>query len=135
MTACMNRALIAELEKLDADERLRLAYDLLDQMRSNRYQAGWYTNAAFAAGTVPDITPDKTRHIFEEIERRWGEGEPFSSRPNSDRHILPWLEKQGLRKRVARSILSDWLTNQMLRSETYSAKTKAKGLKVVKWPG
>ena len=29
-----------------------LAYDLLDQMRSNRYQAGWYTNAAFAAGTV-----------------------------------------------------------------------------------
>ena len=30
-----------------------LAYDLLDQMRTNRYQAAWYTNASFAAGTVP----------------------------------------------------------------------------------
>jgi len=29
-----------------------LAYDLLDQMRSNRYQASWYTDASFASGTV-----------------------------------------------------------------------------------
>lgn len=29
-----------------------LAYDLLDQMRSNRYQAGWYTGASFAANSV-----------------------------------------------------------------------------------
>ena len=35
MTACMNRALIAELEKLDADERLRLAYDLLDSVAND----------------------------------------------------------------------------------------------------
>jgi putative addiction module component (TIGR02574 family) len=28
----MNRVLMAELEKLDADERLRLAYDLLDSV-------------------------------------------------------------------------------------------------------
>ena len=35
MMACMNRALIAELEKLDADERLRLAYDLLDSVAND----------------------------------------------------------------------------------------------------
>lgn len=29
-----------------------LAYDLLDQMRSNRYQAAWYTNATFAANSI-----------------------------------------------------------------------------------
>lgn len=29
-----------------------LAYDLLDQMRANRYQAAWYSNAGFAAGSV-----------------------------------------------------------------------------------
>lgn len=29
-----------------------LAYDLLDQMRANRYQSAWYTNATFAAGSV-----------------------------------------------------------------------------------
>jgi len=28
----MNKALMAELEKLDSDERLRLAYDLLDSV-------------------------------------------------------------------------------------------------------
>lgn len=29
-----------------------LAYDLLDQMRANRYQAAWYSGATFAAGAV-----------------------------------------------------------------------------------
>jgi len=29
-----------------------LAYDLLDQMRSNRYQAHWYNGATFAANSV-----------------------------------------------------------------------------------
>lgn len=33
-----------------------LAYDLLDQMRANRYQAAWYTTAAsFNAGAVSNI--------------------------------------------------------------------------------
>ncbi len=31
----MNRALITELAKLDADERLRLAYDLLDSVAND----------------------------------------------------------------------------------------------------
>jgi putative addiction module component (TIGR02574 family) len=31
----MNKALIVELEKLDADERLRLAYDLLDSVAND----------------------------------------------------------------------------------------------------
>ncbi len=29
-----------------------LAYELLDQMRANRYQYAWYTNASFTAGSV-----------------------------------------------------------------------------------
>ncbi|WP_434988473.1 type IV pilus modification protein PilV [Xanthomonas melonis] len=29
-----------------------LAYDLLDQMRSNRFQSAWYTDATFSANTV-----------------------------------------------------------------------------------
>ena len=29
-----------------------LTYDLLDQMRANRYQAAWYSNAGFTAGSV-----------------------------------------------------------------------------------
>jgi type IV pilus assembly protein PilV len=29
-----------------------LAYDLIDQMRANRYQAAWYSTASFSPGTV-----------------------------------------------------------------------------------
>jgi type IV pilus assembly protein PilV len=29
-----------------------LAYDLLDQMRANRFQSAWYSGASFTAGTV-----------------------------------------------------------------------------------
>lgn len=34
-----------------------LAYDLLDQMRANRYQASQYTAASFAAGSAPAKGP------------------------------------------------------------------------------
>ncbi|MBB3813763.1 type IV pilus assembly protein PilV [Xanthomonas arboricola] len=34
-----------------------LAYDLIDQMRSNRYQVGQYTAATFAAGAVTATGP------------------------------------------------------------------------------
>jgi type IV pilus assembly protein PilV len=29
-----------------------LAYDLIDQMRANRFQAAWYSTASFSAGSV-----------------------------------------------------------------------------------
>ena len=87
------------------------------------------------AAQIPDITPDKTRLIFNEIERRWGEAEPFSSSGNSDRFILPYLEGQGLKNRIARRLLASWLSNQMLRSEIFNSNSKAKGLRVIKWPG
>jgi putative addiction module component (TIGR02574 family) len=40
----MNKALMAELEKLDPDERLRLAYDLLDSV-AQAEKAGSVTEA------------------------------------------------------------------------------------------
>jgi hypothetical protein len=89
----------------------------------------------FTGGAVPDITPDKARHILEEVERRWAEGAPFSASHVSDRYIVPYLEGQGIKRKVAKGILGSWLANQMLKSETYSTKTKAKGLRVAKWPG
>jgi hypothetical protein len=83
----------------------------------------------------PDITPDKTRQIFEEIEKRWDDGEPFSASGNSERFILHYLVNQGLKQKVARRVLASWLSNQMLRSEIFNSNSKAKGLRVVKWPG
>ncbi|BCX43317.1 MULTISPECIES: type IV pilus modification protein PilV [Stenotrophomonas] len=37
-----------------------LAYDMLDQMRSNRYQAAWYTNATFAANSIKSSSCTRT---------------------------------------------------------------------------
>jgi hypothetical protein len=85
-------------------------------------------------GALSVVTAERTRAIFEEIKRRWEEGEPFSSSANSDRCILPYLESQGLRKKVAKQMLGSWLATQMLRSEVFNTNTKAKGLRVAKWP-
>ena len=85
-------------------------------------------------GALSVVTAERTRAIFEEIERRWEEGEPFSSSANSDRCILPYLESQGLKKKVAKKALASWLVTQMLRSEVFNTNKKAKGLRVAKWP-
>ncbi|PPU76257.1 type IV pilus modification protein PilV [Xanthomonas cucurbitae] len=37
-----------------------LAYDLLDQMRSNRFQSAWYTDATFSANTVTSTSCSRT---------------------------------------------------------------------------
>lgn len=34
-----------------------LAYDLIDQMRANRFQAAWYSTASFSAGSVTVAGP------------------------------------------------------------------------------
>lgn len=49
-----------------------LAYDLLDQMRANRFQSAWYTAAGFDAGTVTGCgaPPTGTVSIAGSI-RRW----------------------------------------------------------------
>ena len=40
-----------------------LAYDLTEQMRSNRHQSAWYTNATFAPGTVSATDTACTRPV------------------------------------------------------------------------
>ena len=50
----MNRALMAELEKLDADERVRLAYDLVDSVAR--------------ATSAPPITEAQRRELRRRLE-------------------------------------------------------------------
>ena len=145
----------ADAERVGADEDEANQFLRLDDAKANQSlisgRARWYRRESvelangdqvgvlvpheFAeAAQVPDITPDKARQIFTEIERRWNDNEPFSSSGNSDRFILPYLERQGLKNRIARRLLAGWFSTQMLRSETHNLKTKAKGLRVIKWP-
>lgn len=48
-----------------------LAYDLLDQMRANRFQASWYSTAGFDAGTVTacGAPPTGTVSVADSIAR------------------------------------------------------------------
>jgi hypothetical protein len=45
------------------------------------------------------------------------------------------VQRFGVSKRAAKALLSDWITNAMVRVEVCDSHTKSKGLKVMKWPG
>jgi hypothetical protein len=145
-----------DAEQLGVEEEDRHLYLRLDDAKANLSlmsgSATWYRRESITiangdevgvlvshdflpAAVRPDITPNQTRQIFEEVERRWAQAEPFSASGNSHRCIVTYLIQQGLKKSVARRVLAAWLINQMLRSEIFNSKSKAKGLRVVKWPG
>jgi hypothetical protein len=45
------------------------------------------------------------------------------------------VQSHGLGARTARRLLADWLINGMVVAELFDSDSKAKGLKVVRWPG
>ena len=45
------------------------------------------------------------------------------------------VQRFGLSKKAAKSLLSDWIANAMVRVEVVDSHAKIKGLKVMKWPG
>ena len=50
-------------------------------------------------GALSVITAEQDTGDLRGDQRRWDEGEPFSSSPNSDRCIFPYLEHQGFRRK------------------------------------
>jgi hypothetical protein len=45
------------------------------------------------------------------------------------------VQSFGLSAKSARRLLRDWLSNGMVTSEIYNSDSKARGLKVLRWPG
>ena len=74
--------------------------------------------------------------ILKTIDQRWRDGNPLSGSPQSPRYVVPLMVRlHGLSSRVARRLLTDWITNGMVVAETYDSDSKAKGLRVLQWPG
>lgn len=82
------------------------------------------------------VSAHRATEILNAIDERWQSGNPFSASPQSDRYVVPMMvQRFGLAKKSARSLLADWVSNAMVRVEVYDTDAKAKGLRVLKWPG
>jgi hypothetical protein len=70
------------------------------------------------------------------IDQHWRDATPFSASVQSPRYIVPTMVQSfGLSAKSARRLLRDWLSNGMVTSEIYNSDSKARGLKVLRWPG
>ena len=82
------------------------------------------------------ISTHRATKILKLIDERWHAGNPVSASPQSERYVVPiMVQRFGVSKRTAKALLSDWITNAMVRIEISNSHTKIKGLKVMKWPG
>ena len=82
------------------------------------------------------VTTFTVTQILKEIDQRWRAGKPLSGSPQSPRYVVPLMvQKHGLGARAARRLLADWIVNGMVATEEFDSDSKAKGLKVLAWPG
>ena len=82
------------------------------------------------------VTTFLATEILKDIDQRWRDGKPLSGSPQSPRYAVPiMVQSHGLGARTARRLLADWLVNGMVVAELFDSDSKAKGLKVVRWPG
>ena len=82
------------------------------------------------------VTTFLATQILKDIDQRWRDGKPLSGSPQSPRYAVPiMVQSHGLGARTARRLLADWLINGMVVAELFDSDSKAKGLKVVAWPG
>ena len=74
--------------------------------------------------------------VLKFIDERWKDKKPFSGSAQSDRYVVPiMVSRFGLNHRAAKSLLKDWIANEMVSVETLDSHSKARGLRVVRWPG
>ena len=75
----------------------------------------------------------QTREIFKEVTNRWLAFEPFAVGTNTPRSFLAYLKTEyGMPHGAAKGYLNAWVTQGYLENAICDAKTKTKGLKVVK---
>lgn len=60
----------------------------------------------------------------------------MSGSPQSPRYVVPLMvSKHGLSSKTARRLLAEWIANGVVAIELFDTDSKAKGLKVLTWPG
>ena len=81
------------------------------------------------------LDKSQTSAIFDEITRRWGTDEPFAMALNTTRSLQAYMIKEyGMPKRSARSYIQAWSDQKFIENVVHTAKTKTKGIRVVRTP-
>jgi hypothetical protein len=84
----------------------------------------------------PSFSTHTAVEILKLIDERWKEKNPFSGSPQSDRYVVPVIvQRFSLTKKTATSLLKSWIGNEMVRAEEVDSHSKARGLRVMRWPG
>lgn len=82
-----------------------------------------------------DVSWSQIREIYDELERAWKAGDPwspFAQTKTTGRYFPAWTRRLGISEVRIKALLSDWQTNGYLAYEEVNAKTKKNGLRVVK---
>jgi len=104
-----------------------------------RSETGLLTDRTMEIDTILDASTKldrgQTAAVFEEINRRWNTSEPFSIALNTQRSLQAFLHTDyGMPKRAAKSYIDTWAKQGFIESTIHDAKTKTKGIKVIKAP-
>lgn len=119
---------------------------LISRMKSNYAPKGGeitvsWNDGAFSTGEPmrprPDIDWPDIDAIFQEIDRAWKEGDPWSAEPQSkrqSRYIATWAAiRLGLDEKKVGRIVQKWCIERYLMMQTFDAKNHRRGLRVMKW--
>ena len=104
-----------------------------------RSEGGLLENKTDEVATILEASAklDKvqTQAIFQQIERRWTNEQPFAVGNNTARSFLAWIKSEyGMPPRAAKNYLNAWLDQGYLEVSTSDGHSKMKGLKVVRYP-
>jgi hypothetical protein len=100
----------------------------------------WQEGVFRAPGAVETrsrgLTSDKINKIFDEIERAWRAGNPWSHRPETrtnGRMLQAWAKQElGVPIKQLTTLLGEWLMNGFLAFEEADKHKKTRGLRVLK---
>jgi hypothetical protein len=86
--------------------------------------------------SATDVTWEQIGKIFDEIDRAWDAGRPWSHRPEvrkDGRMLQGWARQElGISEKRMTTLLSEWLMNEFLRYDLFDKTRRLNGLRVVR---
>lgn len=84
-----------------------------------------------------DVSAYTATSILQKVDEAWTSGNPYSDSPQSkDRYIVSVIMYSfQMTRQAAKTLIRDWLKNEIIGIVTRDAHSKLRGLMVLKWPG
>jgi RecA-family ATPase len=129
-----------EGEDADPDGRLLTRKKANYAPRDAEVHLKWHDGAFTAQGSsgsgTGEISWDHISALFDEIERAWRAGRPWSHRPETRRNgrmLQPWAKQNlSIPEQQLSGLLGDWLMNGYLEFAEADRHSKARGLRVLR---